>query len=177
MKSPFVAAFFAVLALCLAAGVSVAYAGGPTTSGAGHCNAGDPACGANPIVEGPVPPFVTVSGSCPSFLLDDTWALNFADGNTVFHFTSNKNGDWGGGTAEGTAVFTTSDGTPEYTGHATEWFGGGNNAGGQSEQGFTVNFNGSGPAGAIHIHANGHMTTNNAGTPTSNVNSGTVTCS
>jgi hypothetical protein len=34
----------------------------------------------------------------------------------------------------------------------------------------------SGPAGTISIHAHGHQTTNNAGTPTSNVNAGTVTC-
>ena len=59
----------------------------------------------------------------------------------------------------------------------TQWFGEGNNSGGQTEQGFTLSFNGSGPAGKISIHANGHTTTNNAGTTTSNFNNGTVTCS
>jgi hypothetical protein len=177
MKSPFVAAFFAALALCLAAGVSVANAGGSTLNGTTHCNPADPLCGFNPLLTGPAPPFVTFIGSCPDFLATATWALNFTGGNSVFHGTQNKNGDWGGATATGPAVLTSSDGTVQYSGHATEWFGGGNNSGGQSEGGFTTNFNGSGVAGAISIHAHGHSTTNNAGTQTSNVFSATVTCS
>jgi hypothetical protein len=64
----------------------------------------------------------------------------------------------------------------ESTGHATVWGGGGNNSGGQTEGGFTLNFNGSGLAGAISIHANQHSTTNNAGTPTSNVFDASLTC-
>jgi hypothetical protein len=177
MKSPFVAALFVALTLCLAAGVSVAYAGGPTTNGTGHCNPSDPGCGANPLLTGPVPPFVSVQGNCPAFLFTDPWALNFLDGNAVFHGTENKNGDWGGFTAQGPAVLTSSDQTVQYAGHATEWGGGGNNSGGQSEGGFTLSFNGSGLAGSISVHAHQHSTTNNAGAPTSNVFSATVTCS
>jgi hypothetical protein len=132
---------------------------------------------------GPAPPFVTVASNCPSFLTTDTWQLNFTDGNAVLHFTQNKNGDWGGETANGTAVLTTSDGTVQYTGQATTWGGGGQNSnpGGdptqQSASGFTFHFHGSGPAGTISIQAHAHATTNNAGTMTSNVNAGTVTCS
>jgi hypothetical protein len=61
-------------------------------------------------------------------------------------------------------------------GHVTQWFGQGNNAGGQTETGFTLSYNGSGPAGNISIHANGHATTNNAGTTTSNFSNASVTC-
>lgn len=183
MKSPFVAAVLAALTLCLAAGVSVAYAGGSTQNGTGHCDPSNPICGFNPILTGPAPPFVTFVGNCPDFLSSDPWAVNFTGGNAVMHGTQNKNGDWGGATATGPAVFTTSDGTVQYTGHATAWFGGGQNSnpGGpptnQSEQGFTFNFSGTGPAGTISIHANSHQTTNNAGTPTSNVLAATATCS
>jgi hypothetical protein len=176
MKSPFVASVVAALALLLAAGASVAYGGGSTTNETGHCNSSDPTCGANPLLTGPIPPFVTVQGSCPGFLSTDSWALNFVDGKAVSHFTENKNGGWGTFTAQGPAVLTSSDETVQYAGHATEWGGGGNNSGGQSEGGFTLNFNGSGLAGTISIHANQHSTTNNAGTPTSNVFSATVTC-
>jgi hypothetical protein len=177
MKSPFVAALLAALTLCLAAGVSVAYAGGSTTNGTGHCNPSDPGCGANPLLTGPAPPFVTVLGNCPAFLFTDGWILNFVTGNAVFHDTTNKNGDWGGFTAEGPAVLASSDGTAQYAGHATEWGGGGNNSGGQTEGGFTLNFNGSGLAGAISIHVNQHSTTNNGGTPTSNTLGAVVSCS
>jgi hypothetical protein len=176
MKPSFVAAFLAALTLCLAAGVSVAYAGGSTTSGASHCNPGDPTCPANPLLMGPVQSFVTVQGTCPAFMFTDQWVLNFVAGNAVFHETANKNGDWGGFTGEGLAVLTSSDGTVQYTGHATEWGGGGNNSGGQSEGGFTLTYNGSGPAGPIHIHANQHSTTNNAGTPTNGFLNATLTC-
>jgi len=183
MKSPFVAALFAALAICLAAGVSVAFAGGSTQNGTMHCNPGDPLCGVNPVVEGPAPPFVSFVGNCPDFLSTDDWLLSFTDGNSVFHGTQNKNGDWGGGTATGSAALTSSDGTVQYAGQTTIWFGGGQNSnpGGpptnQSMNGFTFHFHGSGPAGAIDIHAHTHQTTNNAGTLTSNVNDGTVTCS
>jgi hypothetical protein len=177
------AAFFAAVALCLAAGIATAYAGSPTTNGTTHCNPADPACGFNPALTGPAPSFVSIGSTCPSWLATDAWTLNFTDGNAVSHGTQNKNGDWGGATAEGSAVLATSDGTVRYTGHATEWFGGGQNSnpGGpptqQSEMGFTFSFNGSGPGGTISIHANSHQTTNNSGTPTSNVLLGTVNCS
>ena len=143
-----------------------------------HCtDVTDPACGINPVVTGPAPPFVNVSSNCPSFVASSAWELNLVSGSAVFHFTSNNNGDWGGGTMQGQAVLSTPDGTAQYSGHVTQWFGQGNNSGGQTEQGFTLSFNGSGPAGKISIHANGHTTTNNAGTTTSNFNNGTVTCS
>ena len=182
MKPPIVAALLAAVVVCLGAGVTVAYAGGSTQNGNVHCDSGDPLCGVNPVVTGPAPPFVTFVGACPDFLTTDDWALNFTGGNAHFHFTQNKNGDWGGGTANGDAVLTSSDGTVEYTGQSTVWFGGGQNSnpGGdptqQSMNGFTFHFHGSGPAGTIDIQAHGHQTTNNAGTPTSNVNDGTATC-
>jgi hypothetical protein len=183
VKSSIVAALLAAFVLCLGAGATLAYAGGSTQNANLHCNSADPLCGVNPVVTGPAPPFVTFVGSCPDFLSTDTWALNYTDGNAHFHFTQNKNGDWGGGTSNGPAVLTSSDGTVQYTGQATQWFGDGQNSnpGGpptnQSASGFTFHFNGSGPAGTISIQAHGHQTTNNAGTPTSNVNAGTVTCS
>ena len=156
---------------------------GTTFNGTTHCDPALPVCGLNPVLTGPPPPFVTIPTNCPAFLSTDNWALNFVGGNSVSHGTLNSNGDWGGGTASGPAVLTNSLGTIEYSGHLTEWFGGGQNSnpGGpptqQSEQGFTTNFNGSGPAGTLSIHANGHFTTNNAGTPTANVTNVSVTCS
>ena len=142
-----------------------------------HCtDVTDPACGLNPVLTGPPPPFVTVPANCPEFLSTPDWELNLVKGSAVFHFTGNNNGDWGGGTMQGQAVLSTPDG-PQYTGHLTQWFGQGNNAGGQTEMGFTLTYNGTGPAGSISIHANGHTTTNNAGTTTSNFNNATVTCS
>lgn len=181
MKSSFVATLLAALVVCLATGLSVAYAGGSTVNGTGHCDLSDPACtsslGLDPLFGGPAPPFISVQGDCPAFLFADPWVLSFVDGSAVFHGTANKNGDWGGFTAQGSAVLTSSDDTVQYAGHATEWGGGGNNSGGQGEGGFTFNYTGSGPAGAISIHANGHMTTNNAGMPTSNVSNATLICS
>jgi hypothetical protein len=133
-----------------------------------------------PVLTGPAPG--PLSGNCPEFLSTPNWALAFVGGNSVSHGTINNNGDWGGGTAEGPAVLT--DGTLiQYAGHLQEWGGGGQNSnpGGnptnQSENGFTLNFNGSGIAGSISIHANMHMTTNNSGTPTANVTNISVTCS
>jgi hypothetical protein len=183
MKRPVVAALLAAAAFCLVAGVTSAFAGSSTQNGTSHCNPADPLCGFNPILTGtgPPPPFVTVNGNCPTFLYSDPWALNFVDGNSVSHGTLNKNGDWGGATATGPAVLTDGD-TLEYSGQATVWGGGGQNSnpGGpptnQSAGGFTFHFNGSGPAGTISIHLHSHQTTNNSGTTTSSVNSGTVTC-
>jgi len=183
MKPPIVAGLLATVVLCLGAGVTAAYAGGSTLNGTTHCNSADPLCGLNPLLTGPAPPFVTFVGNCPDFLSTDAWALNFTDGNSVSHGTLNKNGAWGGGTANGPAVLASSDGTVQYTGRATEWGGGGQNSNpdgpptNQSEGGFTFHFNGSGPAGTISIHLHEHSTTNNAGTPTSDVFGATVTCS
>ena len=182
MKSPIVAALLAAVVLCLGVGATAAFAGGSTQNGTTHCNPADPLCAVNPLLTGPAPPFVTFVGNCPAFLTTDDWALNLTDGHALSHFTQNKNGDWGGETANGPAVLTSSDGTVQYTGKATLWGGGGQNSnpGGpptnQSTDGFTFHFNGSGPAGTITIHAHSHQTTNNAGTPTSNVNDATATC-
>ncbi len=59
----------------------------------------------------------------------------------------------------------------------TTWSGGGKNAGGETEQGLTLSFNGTGIAGTISIQANQYSTTNNARTPTSNVQNSNVTFS
>lgn len=129
----------------------------------------------NPIITGPPP--IALPANCPAFLSTPDWSLDFTSGNAVGYGTENKNGDWGGGTAEGQAALTTSDGTVQYSGHATLWFGEGNNAGGQTEQVFTLTFNGSGIAGNIDIHANDQQATNNAGTPTASGSNISVTCS
>ena len=180
MKKPFVAALLAMGAVVLAVGVMTASAGNGAFNGTTHCNPGDAGCPVNPLFGGPPPPGVSLPSNCPAFLSTDAWELNFVDGNSVSHGTANKNGDWGGGTAEGAAVLTSSEGAVEYSGHATEWGGGGENSltgTNQTEGGFTLHFNGSGPAGTIDIHIDSHSTTNNSGTPTSNVNHVTVTCS
>jgi len=135
--------------------------------------------GADPIIGGVgFPRFVTVVGHCPSFFTDGStnWSLDFAAGHGVFYGTSNKNGDWGGGNAEGDAILS-ANGAPIYDGHAHIWFGGGNNKAGQTEQGFTVSYQGSGAPGSIKIVGNGHTTTNNGATTTSNFQGATVTCS
>jgi hypothetical protein len=182
MKSSVVAALFAAVAVCLATGVTTAVAGSGTINGTSHCNPSDPLCSVNPLLTGPPPPFVTIPANCPAFLSTDAWNLNFVDGNAVSHGTLNKNGDWGGFTAEGPAVLTSSDGTIQYSGHATAWGGGGQNSnpGGdptqQSENGFTLHFNGSGSAGKVSIHIDQHSTTNNSGTPTNNFTNVNVSC-
>jgi hypothetical protein len=155
------------------------------TNGTTHCDPSDPLCTQNPVLTGPPPPFVTIPSNCPSFLSTDAWSLDFVGGNSVSHGTLNNNGAWGGDTAEGQAELTTSDGTVQYAGHLQEWGGGGQNTPvppaptqiGQTEFGFTTNFNGSGIAGNVTIHVNGHSTTNNNGTPTSNHQDVSVTCS
>ena len=100
----------------------------------------------------------------------------FISGNGVSHDTSNKNGDWGGMTAEGTATFY-EDTTPLYQGHLTIWGGGGNNAKAQTEGGETLDFNGSGSSGTFRLHVNFHETTNASGKSTANVVNVNVTCS
>ena len=99
----------------------------------------------------------------------------FLSGTGVFHGTANNNGDWGGETLQGTAVFY-EDTTPIAQGHLTIWEGGGNNSMGQNEGGITVNFTG----GGIQIHVNAHGTVpanSSTGLPTANVQNVTVTCS
>jgi hypothetical protein len=100
----------------------------------------------------------------------------FLSGNGVSHDSSNKNGDWGGQTAEGSAVFYENS-TQIAVGHLTIWGGGGNNARGQNEGGFTLNFSGSGPSGSVSIHVNAHQTANASGTPTANALNVQVACS
>jgi hypothetical protein len=124
---------------------------------------------------GPTP---SLPSNCPFPNQDAN--LIFLDGHAVNHDTSNKNGDWGGFTAEGTATFYESDGTtntPWYTGHLTVWGGGGNNAQSQGEGGSTMTYHGTGAAGNLDIHANFHSTFNAAGTPTANVLNVNITCS
>ena len=193
MKKPLVgAAVLAVGGWAIASGalvVPTAFASpnnGTTFNGTTHCDPtappdpNNPACGQNPAITGPKP---DAPLNCPAFLRTDGWALNFLGGHSVSHGTLNANGEWGGGTVTGPAALTTSDGTIQYSGHLTEWFGGGQNfppgttPTQQSEGGFTTNFNGSGLAGTISIHVNGHITTNNAGNTTATVMNLSVTCS
>ena len=124
-----------------------------------------------PFDLGPSP--VGLPASCPFANGDANFV--FLSGTTVQHDTSNKNGDWGGATAEGTAQFY-EGATPLYQGHLTLWEGGGNNAHAQSENGFTLDFNGSGAAGTLHIHVDAHGTTNNAGNPTANHQNVSISC-
>jgi hypothetical protein len=182
MKRSVVAALLAAATCLLVVGVTTAVAASGTQNGTGHCNPADPLCGVNPLLTGPPPPFVTVPSNCPAFLSTDTWSLSFVDGSAVYHGTQNKNGDWGGFTAEGPAVLTSSDNAVQYTGHATVWGGGGQNSDPgadptqQSENGFTLHFNGSGPAGTFSLHVDSHQTTNNAGALTANTTHVNVSC-
>ena len=126
---------------------------------------------------GPPPGCPVQSG--PNAIVSDT-------GHGVFHGETNKNGDWGGQTFEGTAVLESVPGgfdgngnpvgpvTPLYQGHLTVWGGGGNNAAGQTESGLTLTFHGTAVAGSpapsatIDIRLDGHTTTNNSGATTAN---------
>lgn len=117
---------------------------------------------------GPSP--VGLPSNCP-FPNGDANLL-FLSGNTVSHESTNNNGDWGGMTAEGQATFF--EGTTAITtGHLTVWGGGGNNARGQNEGGFTLNFTSS----SLTIHVNAHQTTNANGAPTASVDDVQVVCS
>ena len=173
-------ALVAAVVVMAGLGVFSSSAFASATNGTTHCDPSNAICGLNPVLTGPPPPFVTIPANCPSFLSTDAWSLDFVSGNAVSHGTSNKNGDWGGVTAEGQAVLTTHDGTAQYAGHLTEWGGGGQNSPSgtnQTEGGFTLTFHGSGVAGNLSIHADSHSTTNNSGTPTANHNSAIVSCS
>lgn len=96
----------------------------------------------------------------------------FLGGSTVSHDSSNKNGDWGGETAQGPATFY-EDSTAIATGHLTVWGGGGNNSQGQNEGGLTLNFTSSG----VSIHVNFHQTVNANGVPTASPGNVQVVCS
>ena len=102
-------------------------------------------------------------------------AVTFTGGNGEAHGTA-ANGDWGGMTAEGPAVFTENN-IPLYIGRLTIRGDGGNDAKTQSESGFTVNFTSGGSAGYLAVHGNFHGTANAAGAPTSSVANINVTCS
>ena len=167
----------AALLIALTAATRPAWAAPGSGSGAMH---GDPTL-VNPVITGPPP--VTLPGNCPAFLSSD-WVLNFTGGgNAVSYGTSNKNGDWGGANAEGPAALSTPDSTVQYAGHLHVWFGGGQNSnpGGtptqQWEQGFTLEFDGTGIAGNLTIHANMHTTTNDKGITTNNILNINVVCS
>jgi hypothetical protein len=137
------------------------------SSAAGHGSATD----LNPILSGPAQ---AVPANCP--FPNGDLSLNFVSGSAVFYGTQNANGQWGGVNATGTGVFA-SNATPLYQGHLNFWAGDGNNAGGQTEFAFTIDFHGSGAFGSLTIHVNGEQTTNNNGTPTSSVKNVNITCS
>ena len=99
----------------------------------------------------------------------------FGAGSFVSHDSQNKNGDWGGETLQGPAVFY-EDATPIAQGHLTIWFGGGNNARGQNEGGATINYTGSGASGSVAIHVNVHSTVNVQAQPTANILNVNITC-
>jgi hypothetical protein len=137
---------------------------------------------------GPAP--TALPSNC-SFANQDASFL-LISGSAVSHDTSNKNGDWGGLTIQGTAIFQeapfsgfddngnpidTGAPVPLYQGHVSIWTGGGNNAGGQSEFGLTVDFHGSSASGNLDLHVTAHQTANNSGNLTASVQNVKVTCS
>ena len=138
---------------------------------------------------GPAP--TALPANCPFPNNDASFLV--VSGNVVKHDTTNKNGDWGGLTFEGDAIFQeapysgfdpvtgnpidTGPAVQYYEGHLTYWEGGGNNATGQNEGGSTLNFHGTGPLGTLDVHVNGHGTINDNGTPTSNVFNLNASCS
>jgi hypothetical protein len=183
MRKPFARAACSAAAIATVGGMTVLV---PVASASAiH----PPNPGGHVIGLGPSP---TGVGNC-TFANDDASFLTVS-GNVVVHDTSNKNGDWGGLTFEGTAIFQeapyngfSSDGNPIdigppvhlYEGHLSYWSGGGNNAGGQSEGGFTADFHGTAirGTGTLDLHVTVHGTTNNAGTPTNSVGNVNATCS
>jgi hypothetical protein len=128
-----------------------------------------------------LPTYVAIAPNCPSFISSGTWTLDFVSGNGVSHQTSNNNGGWGGASAEGPGVLTTtSDGTVQYSGHLQNRGSSGNNSlsgNNQSVNDFTLDFNGTGIAGSISIHVNNHVTTNDGGAVTSLFETGNISCS
>lgn len=107
-------------------------------------------------------------------------AIASNDVNGVQHGTQNNNGFWSTETYTGPATLYSlnDDGTlasAQYTGHVTEWDGGGQNSpsgNNQGEFGTTLSFHGTSvtdPLQTLDIHADIHQTFNNAGTPTASV--------
>jgi hypothetical protein len=125
-----------------------------------------------PFDLGPSP--VGLPSNCPFANSDANFV--FQNGTFVSHGVTNKNGDWFGITAEGPAVFS-EDTTALYQGHLTIWFGVGNNAKAQTENGFTLDYHGTGPGGSLAIHVDGHTTTNAGGTTTATPQHVHITCS
>lgn len=121
---------------------------------------------------GPSP--VPLPAACPFANGDANFV--FMSGSAVSYGTENANGDWGGETLTGPAVLF-EDTTAIAAGHLTIWFGGGNNARGQSEGALTVNFAGSGSDGTVELHVSGQMAVNALGRPTANPLNVHVTCS
>lgn len=144
---------------------------------------GPPSTLMEPTPEGLMPAFPTVPvpppavpGNCPFVGTEVFISFVPGEGNGVVHGTSNNNGDWGGATGEGPGVLTDGEGNVLYSGHLTEWGGGGNNAQLQNEGGFTLSFTGTGADGAITVNANQHSTTNAKGVPTSNLFNVAIVC-
>jgi hypothetical protein len=186
------------IAVCLAGtltiagfGMQASHAFASSSNGATnstiHCDPSNPQCGPfpgaawNPAITTPLPTYVTIAPNCPSLISSGTWTLDFVSGNAVSHQTSNKNGGWGGASAEGPAVLTaTSDGAVQYSGHLQNRGNSGNNSltgNNQSVNDFTLDFNGSGTVGSISIHVNNHVTTDNSGAVTSLFETGSISCS
>ena len=109
-------------------------------------------------------------GNCPFPNADANFL--FLGGSTVSHDSSNKNGDWGGQTAQGPATFYEGS-TAIGTGHLTIWGGGGNNSKGQNEGGLTLNFTSS----SVSIHVNFHGTTSASGNQVGSITNVQVVCS
>jgi hypothetical protein len=110
-----------------------------------------------------------VPANCP-FSNGDA-SVTFTSGSGVKHETDNKNGGWGGLTAQGSGVFS-EDGTALYHGHLVVWFGGGGNTQGQQEFGTTINFTGTGLSNSaqtlsLHVSFGGAIPAHST-TPTAN---------
>jgi len=183
------------IASVLAVG-GMAVVAGPATLAGATAQTGS-ASSLPPEVLSPLDGQVASSG-CPASALSDWGVLVFSSGTTVNHDSTNNNGDWGGGTIEGTATITLYTNAPAdpsdpsslpsgqdpsfgpFTGHLTEWFGGGNNSRGQGEGGFTFSFHGVSANGVtVDVQQHQHQTFSaaNGGTPTANVGGGSITCS
>ena len=175
-----------------AAAAMLAVGGSAVFASAGSATAVHPPNTSGHVIDiGPSP--VGLPQSC-TFANNDASFLTVS-GNVVSHDETNKNGDWGGVTFEGTAIFQETPyngfdpntgapidtGPPVqlYVGRLSYWSGGGNNDGGQTEGGFTADFHGTAleGTGTIDLHVTGHGTTNNAGNPTSNVANVKLSCS
>lgn len=173
--------------ICLAAGVLAGLGTASISIPSALASTGHPNPAGMTLDIGPSP---TGVGACPFSNQDASFM--FDSGNAVFYGTENKNGEWGGLNIEGTAVFQeapysgfdsmdnpidTGPPVPLYTGHVHIWQGDGNNAKMQSEQGFTLDFQGSGPLGTLDLHVNSHTTMNASGAMTASSTDVKATCS